>query len=132
MTGSDGNLYNWNLCAPQTFCPSECGTPGSVACQSCATSPRSIGVISAQSISIVPGVNSVSFVYGQGAFSSGCGVNSNSNITVACVTFGGTSVISVTAEPNCLTTILMKSPDACSGPPGTFPPPRPRSGPRPV
>ena len=71
LTGSDTAVYNWNICAVQNSCPSECGTPGTVACQSCTSTPRSIGVISAQTFQVISGINSVNFIYGQGAFSSG-------------------------------------------------------------
>ena len=124
LTGSDQAVYNWNICAVQNSCPSECGTTGTVACQSCASAPRSIGVISAQTFQVTPGINSVNFIYGQGSISSGCGgIARNSNISVACSTTA-TAAIMVNAPPNgqCFYTIIMNSSFAC---PSTVKPPPP-------
>src|SRR3989338_325578 len=94
LTGTDGNLYNWNICAQQNSC-SSCDLQDTVVCQSCQSSPKSCGVLSTQSVQVVPGINSVNFVYGGGSFSNVCGVSRNSNISVTCSSFSGTVAISV-------------------------------------
>ena len=79
-----------------------------------------MGILSSQAFQVTPGINSVNFIYGQGAFSSGCGVNSNSNISVAC-SLTPTAATAVLAQPNCFYNIIMTSSFAC--PAGTKPPP---------
>ena len=114
LTGTDSAVYNWNICAVQNSCPSECGTPGTVACQSCASGAKSIGILSSQTIQVTPGINSVNFIYGQGSISQGCGgIARNSNISVACSLTAGTSATAVLAQPNCNYNIIMTSSFAC-------------------
>ena len=53
--------------------------------------------------------------------SSGCGINRNSNISVACSTTPGTSAVAVNAapnpaQPNCYNNMIMTSSFACAGP----------------
>lgn len=115
MVDQEGEGLNWNICAPQNLCPSSCGISGTVVCMNCMTSPKSLGILETQMIEIVPGVNSVNFIYASGSFSSGCGVNYASNISVACTTSQDTTLISTVREVNCRFSILMRSPYACEG-----------------
>lgn len=114
LTGTDGNLYNWNICAQQNSC-SLCSLPDTVVCQNCQELPKSCGVLSSQSIQVVPGINSVNFIYGQGTFSNACGANRNSNISVACSSSPGTVIVSVVPNNSCSYSILMTSSYACPG-----------------
>ena len=114
LVGSDGFTYTWNICAAESLC--DCGVTGTVACQyqtSCGNSPKSLGILSSQNITTVAGINSVNFLYGGGSFSQGCGVNRNSNISVACSNVPGTTAIAVNAN-GCYYSILMSSSNACA------------------
>src|SRR3989338_5812873 len=55
---TSGTTFTWNICAVQTSCPNNCGLEGTVTCQDCSLSR---GVISSQTIQIIPGANSVNF-----------------------------------------------------------------------
>jgi len=120
MTGNDGLTYNWNICAPQNYCPS-CDIVSTVACQSCnnpPNPPKSLGVLSQQLIQTLPGINSVNFIYLGGTFSNSCNQNRNSNISVACVKGAPTTALGVFATPgSCDYSILMSSGDACPSQP---------------
>eukprot|EP00010_Vexillifera_abyssalis_P001476 CAMPEP_0201560150 /NCGR_PEP_ID=MMETSP0173_2-20130828/78118_1 /ASSEMBLY_ACC=CAM_ASM_000268 /TAXON_ID=218659 /ORGANISM="Vexillifera sp., Strain DIVA3 564/2" /LENGTH=243 /DNA_ID=CAMNT_0047974587 /DNA_START=1855 /DNA_END=2587 /DNA_ORIENTATION=- len=124
--GQDGATWVWNFCKAETT--TDCGETGTVVCQNNSGAIRSCGTLAGQTITAgttgatpTPSdpTDGVTFYYGKGRSSSGCGRDRETTIYVTCDPNQATPT--VVTKPNevpagtCQYYITMSAAAACKG-----------------